>query len=174
MIQRLKSLFHKYFLRKELRFHQAEHNVVGLQTAKEIGIIFYPRTPDDTNVINQFAAYLKDQKKKVNILAFYNSKKTALNFNFPYFNRKDVNWHFEPMSQNVTDFIQKKFDILINLVTTDCPPLEYVSALSNARFRIGRYEDNNLHCADMFIDTQGQDDVTYLVEQVKRYLHMIK
>jgi len=123
MIQKIKSLFHSYFLKKELKFHQSNRNIINLNAAKEIGIIFYAKTPDDTNVINQFAAYLKEQKKKVNILAFYNSKKTALNFNFPYFNKKDINWHFEPISPNVTDFIQKKFDILINLVISDCPPL---------------------------------------------------
>jgi hypothetical protein len=110
----------------------------------------------------------------VNILAFYNSKKTAINFNFPYFNKKDINWHFEPVSQNVNEFIQKKFDILINLVVGDCPPLEYVSALSNAHFRVGKYENNKMYCADMLIDIKGNSDINYLVEQVKRYLLMIK
>jgi len=174
MIQKIKSLFHSYFLKKELKFHQSNRNIINLNAAKEIGIIFYAKTPDDTNVINQFAAYLKEQKKKVNILAFYNSKKTALNFNFPYFNKKDINWHFEPISPNVTDFIQKKFDILINLVISDCPPLEYVSALSNAQFRVGMYETNKIHSADMMIDLNGKNDIAYLVEQVKMYLQMIK
>jgi hypothetical protein len=174
MIQKIKSLFHRYFLMKELKFHSTDRNIINLQSAKEIGIIFYIKTPDDTNIINQFAIYLKEQKKKVNILAFYNSKKTAINFNFPYFNRKDINWHFEPVSQNVTDFIQKKFDILINLVVGDCPPLEYVSAFSNASFRVGMYENKKLHCADLMIDLQGKSDLSYLIEQVKTYLLMIK
>lgn len=173
MIQKIKSLFHRYFLKKELKFHQSERNVMTLDTAKEIGIIFYANSPDDTNVINQLANYLKEQKKKVNILAFYNSKKTALNFNFPYFNKKDINWHFEPVSQNVTEFIQKKFDILINLVVGDCPPLEYVSALSNAKFRMGKYENDKMYCADMMIDLGGKTDIAFLAEQVKRYLVMM-
>jgi hypothetical protein len=174
MIKNIKNLFHRYFLKKELKFHSIDRNVINLDTAKEIGIIFYAKTPDDTNVINHFASYLKEQKKKVNILAFYNSKKTAINFNFPYFNKKDINWHFEPVSQNVNEFIQKKFDILINLVVGDCPPLEYVSALSNAHFRVGKYENNKMYCADMLIDIKGNSDINYLVEQVKRYLLMIK
>jgi len=52
--------------------------------------------------------------------------------------------------------------------------LEYVSALSNAQFRVGMYETNKIHSADMMIDLNGKNDIAYLVEQVKMYLQMIK
>ncbi|NJM15859.1 MAG: hypothetical protein HC896_11270, partial [Bacteroidales bacterium] len=56
-----------------------------------------------------------------------------------------------PISVTVESFIQTKFDILINLSLEPSYPIEYVVALSNAQFKVGKFEQDNLHL-DLMID----------------------
>ena len=169
----IKKQFHFYFLKKDLRFHNASRKSVNLGEAKEIGILFDATDTDQKQIVENFTKQLKEQNKKTVLLGFYNFPKPAINFSFDYFNRKNLNWHLEPIGHIVDNFIQRKFDILINLSVKEIVPLEYIAALSQAKFRVGPYEKDKTYCYDLMIDTQGRNDLNYLIEQVKHYLHLI-
>ena len=89
------------------------------------------------------------------------------------FNKKNLNWRLAPVGHTVESFIQRKFDILINLSVKEILPLEYISALSQANFRVGPYEKNKTYCYDLMIDTGEEKDLKNLIEQVKHYLHLM-
>ena len=94
------------------------------EEAKEIGIKFDATDTDQTAVVNQFADSLRGTKKKISMFGFYNFPRPAINFNFPYFNQKSLNWYLEPNGILVKEFIEKKFDILINVSVSENLPLE--------------------------------------------------
>lgn len=173
MIQKIKKWFHYYFLNKELKFHKPPRQIVKFEEAKEIGIIFDATDTDQTAVVNQFADSLRGTKKKISMFGFYNFPRPAINFNFPYFNQKSLNWYLEPNGILVKEFIEKKFDILINVSVSENLPLEYISALSNASYRIGLYNPNKLFCYDFMIDLKGKNNLPKFTEQVKHYLHIV-
>lgn len=173
MLTNLRKLAHLYFLKKELKFHEVSRKVINLADAREIGILFDASDTDRTAIVNTFADALRKERKKVVLLGFYNFPKPAINFNFPYFNRKDINWHFEPNGGLVEEFIARKFDMLINAYIDENLPLEYVSAMSQAGFRVGHYDKNKTYAYDFMIDMKGDRDLRKLMDQVKVYIEMV-
>jgi len=169
----IKKYFHHRFLIDKLKQIQVSRKSVNLNEAKEIGILFDATDTDQKQLVENLAKQLKDQNKKTVLLGFYNFPKPAINFSFDYFNKKNLNWRLAPVGHTVESFIQRKFDILINLSVKEILPLEYISALSQANFRVGPYEKNKTYCYDLMIDTGEEKDLKNLIEQVKHYLHLM-
>jgi hypothetical protein len=174
MLKGLRSYVHKYMLQKELRFHKPYREITNITDAKEVGILMDATDTDRTTLINQLADSLHTQFRKVHILGFYNFPKAALNLNFPHFHNKELNWYLEPQGHLVDEFIERKFDVLINAYCGENLPLEYVSALSNAKYRIGIYDPQKTYLSDVFIDTKDPSDLKAFVEQVKHYIYQIR
>lgn len=169
----IKKYFHHYFLQKALKLNQHFRKSVNLQEAKEIGILFDATDTDQKQIVENLAKQLKDQNKKTVLLGFYNFPKPAINFSFDYFNKKNLNWHLAPIGHTVEGFINRNFDILINLTVKEILPLEYISAMSHAKFRVGPYNSDKIYCYDLMIDTGDKKDLDHLIDQVKHYLHLI-
>ncbi len=174
MIKSFLRYIHLYLLKKQLRFHHAVRKVSGLENAREIGILFDASDTDQTAIVNTFADSLRKQRKKLMMLGFYNFSKPALNLNFPYFNKKNLNWYREPQGLLVDDFMSRKFDILINAYIEENLPLEFISSMSQAGFRIGHYHPEKIYAYDMMIDLKGDKNLGKLTEEIKRYLSMVE
>ena len=174
MFQELKKKVHRYVLKKELRFHKPERSITNIIDAKEVGVLFDATETDDTAIVNQFADSIRTQFRKVNMLGFYNHPISAMNLNFPHFNKKQLNWYLEPQGYIVDDFIQKQFDVLVNAYTGENLPLEYISAMSNAKYRIGVYNPEKMYLSEVMIDLKGNDNLKTALDEFKNYIFMIK
>lgn len=173
MLKQFRRWLHLYFLKKELKAHHVERKATSLDKANEIGILFDASDPDKVAAINHFADGLKRDKKRIVMLGFYNTPKNAINFNFSYFNQKNLNWILEPHGNTVEEFIAKKFDILINAYFSENLPLEYVSALSQASFRIGSFTKEKTYAYDFMVDMKDERDLQLLMKQYRHYLEML-
>jgi hypothetical protein len=149
------------------------HKAVNLNDASEIGILFDASDPDEVSLINQFADNMKREKKKIILLGYYDQPKRAINFNFSYFNRKDLNWYLMPRGLVVDEFLGRKFDILINAYIKENLPLEFVSAMSQASFRIGAYNKEKTYAYDFMVDMKEDNDLRTLLSQYRHYLQML-
>jgi hypothetical protein len=174
MITWLRRTLHKYFLKKELKHHKPKRSIVNFADAREVGILLDATDPTITKIVNQFADSIRTPYRKVTLLGFYDYPKPAINLNFPHFYRKQLNFYLEPQGYIVEEFIDKRYDVMINAFLHDSPPLEYIAALSQARYRIGPYTPDKMYCSDVMIDVKGLNDLNYYLEQVKHYLYMIK
>ncbi|MBA2407263.1 MAG: hypothetical protein H0V65_04635 [Chitinophagales bacterium] len=172
LFNNFRRLAHFYLLKKELKFHHVDRKVVKYYDARDIGILFDASDVDRTAIVSSFADSLRRENKKISLLGYYNFPKAPINFNFPYFNKKDINWHYEPQGNLVEEFISKKFDILVNAYIDENLPLEYVSAMSRAGFRIGHYDKKKIHSYDFMIDMRGREDLKLLVGQLRVYMEM--
>ncbi|MCB0410113.1 MAG: hypothetical protein KDD29_07825, partial [Flavobacteriales bacterium] len=79
-----------------------------------------------------------------------------------------------PTGTDVTNFIEKPFSILIDLNTEDCFPLEYISTLSKAKFKVGANGNYRDEECDLTIDISQNKSLDYLIIQIKHYLKMIQ
>ena len=156
-----------------MKFHHVSRKVVNLYDAREIGILFDASDTDKTATVNIFAEALRKERKRTTMLGYYNFPKPAINFNFPYFNKRSINWHYEPQGSLVEEFISRKFDILVNAYIDENLPLEYVSAMSQATFRIGHYDQSKTYAYDFMVDLKGTKDLRMLTEQFRYYLEMV-
>lgn len=174
MLKKLKAYVHQYMLHKELRFHKPERQITSIADAKDVGILLDASDTDRTALVTQLALSLRTQYRKVHMLGFYNYPTSALNLSFPHFNNKELNWYLEPQGHLVDEFIERKFDVLINAYCGNVLPLEYISAMSNARYRIGIYNPDKTYLSDVLIDTNNREDLKSFVEQVKHYIYQIR
>jgi hypothetical protein len=173
MLKQVQRWLYFYFLRRELKRHRVERKATSLIKAGEIGILFDASDPDKISIINNFADSLKRDRKKIVMLGFYNQPRNAINFNFSYFNTKNLNWYHGPRGAVVDEFILRKFDILIGAFVGENLPLEYVSALSHASFRIGSFVKEKTYAYDFMVDMKGKEDLQLLMNQYRHYLEML-
>lgn len=163
-------LFKKHFanvdkLREFIKFPEA----------KTIGIIYNATIPQNIDQIHSFARKLEGKGKKVELLGFINLKKpeeiVEKYKDYDFIVKEDVSWYFKPKKFSSSRFIKNKYDILLNLYIQECLPLQYMSAFSDAKFRVGHYQKNNLDCNDFHINLKGKGDVKELIHQIEYYLN---
>jgi hypothetical protein len=140
--------------------------------ANSIGILFDATDGVNRNMVMDYAQNLKKQGKNVKLLGFVKSKEKELSFPFNFFTLQKVNWKMIPESAEVNQFLNRPFDILINLYLGKNQPIEYISALSNANLRVGPYSDNT-NSYDLIIDTPIGTDLEHLIKQVNFFLNKI-
>lgn len=173
IISKLKTQTHNYFLQKELSQHEIKHQSVDFDSAKSIGILFNATEMTNRQTILDFAKNLKNQGKKVKLLGFLAGKTKNENFVFDHFNKTDLDWALRPKNDRVNDFIKNPFDILMNLSNQSHPTLEYITAFSHAKFRVGPFTEK-LFCYELMIEATKNNDLQSFLDQVSFFLMKMK
>lgn len=165
-------------LKKEQKKLSRSVKSFNIENASSIGVIYNATNRTEADKVKKFIQYLKEERKEVISLGYINSKdssdKATPMLNYSYFDQSDLSKIMVPSSSDVNTFINKPFSILIDLNLTDCFPLEYVSTLSSAKFKVGAsggYKDN---VCDMVITIDNNNQLEYLIIQIRHYLNMIK
>jgi hypothetical protein len=148
-----------------------------LKTAHTVGIIVTPTDQDSFEQIKRFLNYLTSKNIKVFILGFVDDKKIPNNFLFwkgmSFFSRNDLKWTGVPESASVTDFIDQPFDMLIDLSLANYFPVKYVSMLSKASFKIGRFGKNDDECYDLMFEIHEDASLEEYIESLTHYLNLL-
>jgi hypothetical protein len=151
--------------------------VKSLNDSTTVGILFDPTENDDYVLVKKYVDYLKDMKKKVKALGFYDLKdipaSTYSKLEFDYFSQKDLNWQLKPSGVIVENFIKEEYDILIDLNTKEHFPLFYISSLSHARYKVGATDAKDTSIYDMLIGTGTEKGVKPLLRNIDTYLLML-
>jgi hypothetical protein len=177
MFRRIRTFIGKYFFNKELSKVTQTHKMVNLDEAKRIGILY---TLDDVpayDLVSGFVTQLQGEHKEVKALGFVRKKNLISRFlpklSYDYFSKKDINWFFIPIHSKVKDFIGKDFDILIDLSLQDTFPLKYISGLSRAFCRVGKYSEENTEYYDLLFDVKSSVSLPDYINQITHYLKVI-
>lgn len=172
LIKDIRTKLHNYFLTKELKTFKQMHESVDFVKAKTIGLLFDGTELSDRETIVKYAQQLKKQGKNTKLLAFIDGDQQNGDFVFPHFTYKNLDWALRPNTQAATDFQKQSFDILINLSPKNSLPLEYISAFSKAKFRVGPLTDKTF-CYELMIDTAKNDDLKGFIQQLSFFLNKI-
>jgi len=163
-------------LNKKLRQFKRIRESHNLETAKTAGILFTPTDQVSFEQIKQFLTYLGNYKLQIYVLGYIDAKTIPESFLFwkgiNLFSRKELNWSMVPKTPVVTDFIDKPFDVLLDLSLDDFFPVEYIARLSKSKFKVGRFTENHSSYDLMFELEKGNSLDSYL-EYIKKYLNMI-
>jgi hypothetical protein len=166
-----------FFLRKLANEKKRKPIAVGIDQAKSIGIIFDASEKENLEIIKKYVSSLKEEKKKVQVLGYYNLKELPFELNskldYDYFSKKDVNWHLKPNNAVITNFANEPFDILLNLTTDIVLPIQYVFVMSKANFKIGRASAKHLPFYDLSIEAKEESGLKQLIDIFTKYLKMI-
>lgn len=173
----LQETIGKYLL--AISAKQTNRTVVSsnFTTAKSIGIIYDAIDQDMHQKVAAFGdAIMKSYNSNVSMLGFMSNPELkscfAGQFGCKHFSKQDFTWYGTANNVIITDFINSPFDILIDLSVDSIYPLQYVSKLSQAMFKIGRLDPN--FTLDMMIDIEKEKNIDYLMNQIHTYILMLK
>jgi len=140
--------------------------------ARNIGLLFDASNPANVQTVLSYKKELQGLRKKVSLMGYKDVKELSGEDDYPCFCNKDLGLSMTPKAQEVLEFIQKPFDLLISLHTNTCLPLEYISAASSAHFRIGHYQEDKTDFYDFMIYGKGKT-LRALIHQMETYLKKI-
>jgi len=177
MSTRLKSKIANYlFLRKYLDMRR-NRQAVSLDEARRVGILYDATSESHYEIIKKLVKDIRGLHKEVQALGYYDRRALPqtrfAKLGLDFFTRKEVSWYLRPSHQVVTNFINTEFDILINLNIEKCFPLKYISAKTQARFKIGRWDRRNAPICDLMIHVDKDMGLGKFVDQVMHYLKLI-
>lgn len=168
----------KLKLKKEKKKLNRTVKAFSLSSASTIGVLYNATNRNDYEIAKKFVHYLKEERKEVLALGYINSKNSEdvvkPHLNYQFFDNNNLSKIKVPTGTDVANFIEKPFSILIDLNTEDCFPLEYISTLSKAKFKVGANGNYRDEVCDLTIDISQNKNLDYLIIQIKHYLKMIQ
>jgi hypothetical protein len=177
MFYRIRTIIGNYFLKEELLKTVRERKMTNLKEAKKIGVLYTLDDVPEYETVSELVSYLQHDHKEVKALGFVKNKNLVSRFlpklSYDFFSNKDVNWFFKPLHSRVKDFVDREFDILIDLSMNDSLPLKFISGLSMAHCRVGRFSEANRLCYDLMIDLNKPITLNEYIHQIIHYLTVI-
>ena len=164
--------------RQRMRLLNKHTQVVSFEDAKKIGMLYDATNEQDYEMVKQYIKGIRSDHKEVFALGYVDKKQLPVSqfaqLGLDFFTKKDLKWNMIPDSLEIRNFINEQFDILINLNEGNCFPLNYITAMSKAKFRIGRYHKKNLNNFDFLIEAGNSTSLTNYIKEVDKYLRIIK
>ena len=155
----IKAIVGKRVLDAQIKNTSRMPAICTIEEAKRIGIIYNATEYVSFEIIRNLVKDLSHESKKVTVLGYVDSKKLIDNYlyrkGFDFFSKNELNWYYRPSSPVVDDFIKEPFDILINLSLEDYFPIRYITALSPATFKTGKYNPDDI-TLDLMIDIEKE------------------
>lgn len=163
-------------LRKIASTHQHRKSA-SLDKIDRIGVIYVADELGQNKEVFQWVKELHSVGKNVKTLGYIDAKTlpahSVPNEKNDFFCRKDLNVFQLPREQAVKRFTSEPFDLLINLYTEPDVMLLGVSALSEARLRVGPYFREFTCCMDMMLELNGNSELSALMDSMKTYLKQV-
>jgi len=163
---------------KQVSQPRKNRQVVSFAEARKIGMLYDATSEQDYELVKQYIKGIRTDHKEVFALGYVDKKQLPVSqfaqLGLDFFTRKDLKWNMIPDSLEIRNFIGEPFDILINLNEGNCFPLNYITAVSKAKFRIGRYHKKNLSNFDMLIEAGNSTSLANFIREVDKYLRIIK
>lgn len=145
---------------------------------KNIGIVWNASNVNEFQTLSKFHKQMHERNIDVNIIGYYEEENlpdsyTAVQY-FSCIRSSEVNWFFIPESDDTQNFIDKKFDVLIDLNFDKIFTLNYITILSNALFKVGLFEaDNQNNPFDLMMEIKKPVSAENYLEQIIQYLELI-
>lgn len=162
-----KSLFQKEVLKKRGESNFA-NKPITLEKARNIGVLFDATQMESRRDALAFVEKLREQGKRVQILAYLDENQPNSSLPFKYFYKKELDWKGRPVTDKMDEFVREKFEMLFCLYFSSESPLEYVAVQSLSRFKIGAHQDRS--SSFDFTVVPDRKEMGYLIQQIEFFL----
>lgn len=140
---------------------------VNWEKAKSIGLLFDATQLDKRQAALKYVDQLRSKKKKVKVLAYFDAKQhKEASFDFPFFDKSNLDWMNCPKGEQVDFFLSQKFDIFTFLNPTTSVYSEYIAALSNAHLKIGPIS-KQLDCYDLMLNVKDKMNLNPFIQHLE-------
>ena len=174
MLQLIRTYFFEKEKKKRIRELSKAAGGFQLHRKNHYGLLIDASVADNRAVVNTFAEDLRKEGNRVKILGFVNGKMESLSTPFDIITTADLATVSQvPKGPLAEAFMDQSFDVLINLsIKENHKPLEYISSVSKAAFRIGPwYTTQQYNPYDLCVDA-GQ--TASLKEWISELMHTLQ
>jgi hypothetical protein len=168
----------KSILAKKLIKTKRHVRYSNFSMVKSIGIVWDASNTADFTSLSKFYQKMHEKNIDVRILGYFSGKElpnqyTALRY-LTCFRRNELTLFYIPTTPEVNSFIKNNFDVLIDINLKRILPLQYLSFLSEASFKVGLLDPETPDSQfDLMIDIKNPVDTDSYLNQVIHYLEMI-
>ncbi len=171
----IKRIIRDYFFKKQLKKVNRNKKVINYSDADTIGILYDASKEDDYSYITLLVRELQKDSKKVKTVGYIRQKEMPSygypKLTFEFCDKKEFSLSFKPKKMIIKDFIEYPFDILIDLSPKDIYEFKYISGLSRAKLKVGKYGEKWNGYYDLLLKV-GQNCSNE--EFMKHCLHYLK
>jgi hypothetical protein len=168
-----KNILTKKISRTKRKVHYSNINHV-----KSIGIVWDASKPEDFASLSRFHQKMLERNIEVKILGYFPGKNlpdqyTAIRY-LTFIRRKEISFFYQPVSSDSNSFINNRFDVLIDINFRNTFPLQFISALSAASFKVGLFDSETSNGPfDLMMEIKNPVGIDNYLNQVIQYLEMI-
>lgn len=170
MLNWLKYRYRKKYISKNLS--QRNRDFVSLKGAKQLGIVATIANKEEYLDIFSIFSQLQQMEKNVKMIAYIDEKEVPYyclqQLTADYFCQKNMNWYGKLMMPQLVDFMNEKFDMLVDFTHRFYTPIQTVLSLSKSRMIVGG-NSTQKELYDLFIDMNGATDNRQLLENIVIY-----
>ncbi len=169
MMQKIK----RFFLNRNINNNKVTRirAISDIENARSIGILCEIESEEEYKQFHRHFTNLQNNSRSSWLIGYHNNKQVPYycleQLTADYFCNKNLNWYGKPSFPQLHDFLQKDFDIVIDFSKKHTQPIEYILALSHAKFIIGIQKEHK-QWYDLYIDTTS-NDWPYLLKQIDYY-----
>ncbi len=178
-LRRIKDRIGEYFLRKEFTNKRGKPLARNMGETMKMALIYEAEDEATFDQVRNYVKYIKEEHgvREVKALGFVDSKHMPDHLyprlEFEQFTRKDLTWYRKPKGVAINNFVEREYDVLVDLSDGSCLPLQFVLAMSRARFRVGRRTQGHEEGYDMMMEVSPETDLEKYIEYVDHYLTLI-
>jgi len=170
LLDTLKRSLNKRALQKQPK--PIKRQPTNLKSAQWIGILFDATSKENRDSILAYKNKLEKSGKKVELLAYINSRSKELSYDFPFFTKREVNWKGVPRSKTIEEFATRSFDLLLLVHPKTSIVFEYIVTLTDARLKVGPYtEDTKSY--DFMVQAE-EATLSEFIQQIEKYVDFVK
>lgn len=177
-VDKVKKAVQTYLMNRQLSRRGRNKMVMGMEESKTLGIIFDASTAADYRLVMNYVKSIQDTGKRVTSLGFYKTKHKPgyLNDqpNWVYCHPSDFGLGLQIRNEKIASFVDTSFDILIDLSPSEIFYTKYLSGMSNASYKAGRFQSDQVDLYDLFIQVPGNIGLQELMNHMNHYLQIIK
>lgn len=178
MLTYLKNRVRRFFMRRELKKRFRRKQVVSLDQAKQVLVIYDASREDDHHAVCELVKTLQEKEKKVQTMGYV--RQPALpeylmeQLHTSYCRRQDFAWNLKLNTHVLQEFVDVEADILIDLSPPDLFLMKFLTSLSLARYKLGQYHPDMLDLYDLMIEAPKPMLVQEMIRHGLHYLQIIK
>lgn len=155
----LKLKVGEYVLKKHTKHVNRKIRSCNLKEAKKIGVLFNATNLVSFEIVKDFIKQLSTPANEILVLGFVDSKQLIDHYlyrkGFEFFTKAHLNWYNKPQNEAVKDFLNKDFDLLIDLSLEENYPIKYLATSAKSLFKAGRYDKEHFYL-DFMIDINSE------------------
>jgi hypothetical protein len=176
LFAKIRLFFLNRAIKKEAKKMQRKIQIFNLDQAKSIAVVYNGSTENDFNRAAGLIRHLNAQGKMVKSIGLVLQKERPhympVKLNYEIITQNELNWYKKPRGQFVDEFIKYPFDILINLDLALNDSLRYVVTLSNAKFKIGLFNEEHQNIYDFMLEGIEPNKVSHFIKELLHYLEI--